>query len=373
MKKKSSLTSVERNSYDIRWNLADAHARQRQTSSEKERIYSRFGDLFSEAENLGYHELETQALCAYLDSINQVTRPKKFFSIYSSSVSMMIVARLIRENNRSVQLVVPTFDNIPDLLKAEKVKLFPRPENMPLVPASKMRGRKKRVIFEVSPNNPTGNFISAKALRELAEYCAANDVWLVLDQTFKAQVSESCFDHYAILDASGVEYIIIEDTGKLWPTLDMKVSFLVASPRLADLLEPIVDDVLLNVSPFILALVKAYSQLSQENEYLFVRSLVRDNREFLRDSLGRSAAPIRVQYPDSMVSVEMLSLTNSVTLKKATDFLASNQIQVLGVDSFYWDGTTPGNQLRISLARDRDYFRESFSALLELLSQLAGS
>ena len=370
MSQHTSLTAIERNSYDIKWNLADAHARQRLSSVETERIYDQLGSIFSEAERANYHDLETQALYAYLDSIKQQTRPTHFFSIYSSSVSMMIVARLIREHRRSVQLVVPTFDNIPDLLKAENIQIVPRTEDTSIFSNEK---NPPGVIFEVSPNNPTGNVISPEQLSEVAKHCAENDIWLVLDQTFKGQVEDACYDHYAILDSAGVNYIVIEDTGKLWPTLDLKVSFIVASPYLAGLLEPIVDDVLLNVSPFILSLVKAYSQLSLETDYHFVRSLIRDNRDFLRESLLRSSAPIRVQFPTSTVSVEMLSLGNFLTQEDASEFLASHQIQVLNARSFYWDGSSPGNQLRISLARDRDYFRASCTAMVDLLAELAGS
>ena len=370
MGQQSSLTAIERDSYDIRWNLADAHARQKLSTVETERIYDQLGSIFSEAEGANYHDLESQAFNAYLDSIKQQTRPRHFFSIYSSSVSMMIVARLIREHRRSVQLVVPTFDNIPDLLKAENIQLIPRTEDSSIFYAEK---NPPGVIFEVTPNNPTGKVIDAAELSEAAEYCAENDIWLVLDQTFKGQVVDACYDHYAILDSTGVNYIVIEDTGKLWPTLDLKVSFIVASPDLAELLAPIVDEVLLNVSPFILSLVKSYSQLSLETEYHFVRSLIRDNRDFLRECLLKSSAPICVQYPASMVSVEMLSVGNSITQESASEFLASHQIQVLNARSFYWDGSSPGNQLRVSLARDRDYFRSSCTLMVDLLTELAGS
>ena len=74
-----------------------------------------------------------------------------------------------------------------------------------------------------------------------------------------------------------------------------------------------------------------------------------------------------------MVSVEMLSLGNSLTQEEASEFLASHQIQVLNARSFYWDGSSPGNQLRISLARDRDYFRASCTAMLDLLTEMAGA
>jgi len=370
MGKTPSLTSIERGSYDIRWNLADAHARQTLTQQEIERIYNQLGSIFSEAQHAHYHDLEREALHAYLDSIKQATKPHHFFSIYSSSVAMLIVARLIREHQRSVQLVVPTFDNIPDLLKAENVVLIPRPENEYSIRTDMQT---PGVIFEVTPNNPTGKVIGPQELLEIAQFCAENDIWLILDQTFKGQVEEACYDHYEILDSSGVDYIIIEDTGKLWPTLDLKVSFIVTTPALAKLVAPIVDDVLLNVSPFILALVKAYSQLSLETDYRSVRTLIHDNREFLRESLRNSTAPLSVAFPSSAVSVEMLKLEKPLDQENASEFLASNQIQVLKADSFYWDGSAPGNQLRISLARDREYFKASCQSMLQLLTDLAGS
>ena len=63
---------------------------------------------------------------------------------------------------------------------------------------------------------------------------------LVIDACFRAFDGRAQFDSYEVLDATGVEYVVIEDTGKLWPTggnqarlrgrLDRAIE-LAASPR----------------------------------------------------------------------------------------------------------------------------------------------
>lgn len=367
---RESLTTIERAALDIGRNLADAHARQHMTLAERQAILANFSSMFEHAREEPYEDLQLRAATAFLASLGQSPPRRTFFTLYASSIAAMVVARALKEAGRSVRLTSPTFDNIHDLLKAADVIVTPRivDKESACEPPKPGLG----CVFEVSPNNPTGHYLALSDLRKLASACAKTDTWLVLDQSFKGHDERSCFDHYQALEESGVSYILIEDTGKLWPTLDLKASFLMTSGDLVQTLEPIVDDVLLNVSPFILELVRRYSEFSLGDGYSSVRDLIATNREHLRSLIAGTERAIVLPYLDSRVGVEVLDLVGDRGLspEQWQDRFNAEELGVLETSNFYWH--EPGShrtQLRISLCRDPAYFASGAQRLMSLVTK----
>ena len=79
----------------------------------------------------------------------------------------------------------------------------------------------------------------------------------------------------------------------------MKVAFLVSNERMADELRPVVDDILLNVSPFHLALVRRYAEYSSEGgrDYDSIRDVIEINRRTLRGEIAAVPELLRLAYP----------------------------------------------------------------------------
>ena len=273
----------------------------------------------------------------------------------------MIVARLLSRRGLDVSLTRPTFDNLHALLKSEKLTVQPRDVTTNLIDEVVAKDWPK-CIFEVSPNNPTGHIIQSADLELLAKVCADTGRLIVLDQSFKGHTKEACFDHYAVLEASGAEYIVIEDTGKLWPTLDMKLAFLMASPKVGEELRAITDDILLNVSPFHLELIKQYAEFSSQctEDYGTIRGVISANRGALRKMVTEFPALLEVAYPQSDVGVEVLNVEPDHYMDLMTQ-LESRNVAVLPTDKFFW-GTShePGrSQIRVALCRDEQYMEEA--------------
>lgn len=362
-----SLTTVERTQLDVSRNLADAHARQQMSPAEQASVLDRFSGLFALSRDMPYVELESRAAGAFLASLGQSPPRRRFFTLYSSSIATMVVARALAEARRRTSLTSPTFDNIHALLSASGVVVTPR-----LVGAQPPNAftSTQGCVFEVTPNNPTGDYLTEPELRELALACVESDTWLVLDQSFKGHDARACFDHYSVLEETGVSYIVIEDTGKLWPTLDLKASFVLCSDDLVSRLEPIVDDVLLNVSPFILQLIRTYSEFSIEDGYDSVRSVISTNRRYLRDQLRRSDGALSCPCPGSRVGVEVVDLdaNRGRSCREWLDRFEAHGLGVLDTSYFYWhEPEVNHTQLRISLCRDPDYFSSGVDQLLTLV------
>jgi len=286
---------------------------------------------------------------------------------YSSSVAMEILARALSDSVRSVALVHPTFDNIADILLGNGLNLLPIREQQVFDDIESFDiPTEADCLFITTPNNPTGRVLNAAALARIADECAARRIILALDTSFRGFDERACFDHYAILEGSTARYVVIEDSGKLWPTLDAKVGLLAYSKNLDLPIDRIYTDILLGVSPFIMALVTSFAADAIDGGLHQLRAEIRERRTAVRDILKDGPG---VSFPDadSSISVERLELSE----QSATAFwrrLRAEGIDTLPCPPFYWADRSRGDRyLRIALARPADVVAAAASGIKEAL------
>jgi hypothetical protein len=97
------------------------------------------------------------------------------------------------------------------------------------------------------------------------------------------------WDQYAVLRESGVSFIAIEDTGKVLPLRDLKIGTCICSADLYEDCARLHNDLLLNVSPFILKLNTEVLRLVGEHGIDRLLATVETNRKIVRDSLRGSS------------------------------------------------------------------------------------
>ncbi|WP_330285447.1 enduracididine biosynthesis enzyme MppP [Streptomyces sp. NBC_00576] len=348
-----NLTQFEFLALNSEFNIADGHARQPLTPGQS-KIVNDLPLLFEEGEKRPVEELEREAHAAFFKSLGQhryPTAPGRVLSCYSSSVAMEIVSRALACAIDSVALVHPTFDNIADLLRGNGLKLVPLEED-PLHGDDLAPSLLKSVgcVFVTTPNNPTGRVMSAERLRRLAEQCAEYGVVLALDTSFRGFDTRAHYDHYEILDASGVSWVVIEDTGKLWPTLDLKVGMLVRSENLGLPVGKIYSDILLGVSPLILGMVRRFSEDAAAGGLAELHTFIAAQRAVVRSELA-GLPTVGVPDPDSRASVERVLLKH-MTGTQAWEALREHNIYALPCRPFYWADQARGDRtLRLALAR----------------------
>ncbi|MFJ5631799.1 aminotransferase class I/II-fold pyridoxal phosphate-dependent enzyme [Streptomyces goshikiensis] len=347
-----NLTSMETAALLGGLNLSDGHPRMPLTASQREIIDS-LPVLFNEAEKRVFEEVEAEAQRTFLHGIGQLCAPiatGRLVTCYSSSVAMDITARALAQRTGHVALVHPTFDNIPDLLRGRGLTLLPVTE------AELERGEPELpdevgAVFVTTPNNPTGWVLSEDGLRRLAAYCARTGRVLAMDTCFRAQDPRAQYDTYAILTDSGAEWVVIEDTGKLWPTLELKAGFLAWGENTDLPLLEYFSDVLLSVSPLILLMITKFAQDASDGGYAELQELVRRNRQALAEVLAGSS--VELTDPGARVSVARLTLPedgpDAIALYEE---LAKDGTHVLPCGPFHWDRHGDGTrQIRIALAR----------------------
>ena len=134
---------------------------------------------------------------------------------------------------------------------------------------------------------------------------------LVVDFCFRFYAAElPRWSQYELLQRSGVSFITIEDTGKTWATLDMKIGMLVCSDDLHDEFYHRHDDLLLNVSPFHLALLTEFiDDTIVHGADATIGFYVRQNLEILREAFTDSVLSARRRARVPTVTVAWIRLT----------------------------------------------------------------
>ncbi|MFI1717732.1 enduracididine biosynthesis enzyme MppP [Streptomyces sp. NPDC053513] len=349
-----NLTQFETLALASPMNLADGHARQHLTAAQG-KIVSELPDLWAEAVLRPVDEIEREAAESFFGMLGQHGHPfaaGRTLSCYSSSVAMEILARSLVTTTDAVALIHPTFDNIPDILRGVGLRLVPVEEDRAHdedLPAELLE--EVGCVFITTPNNPTGRVMSEDRLRRLAGQCAEHGVVLALDTSFRGFDPAAQFDHYAVLDASGCRWVVIEDTGKLWPTLELKIGWLVRSAEVDLPIEKIHSDILLGTSPLVLLLVKRFADDGADGGLAELQRTIADHRALVRAALD-GVPDVSFVDEHARVSVERLHVGSRLGMD-VWSAVRSRSLYVLPCQKFHWARPQEGERmLRLALSRD---------------------
>ena len=208
-----------------------------------------------------------------------------------------------------------------------------------------------QAIMLTHPNNPTGLVTPEDHLRSLAKHAARHGQTVIIDASFRGQVRDAQYDTYAVLDDAGAEWIVIEDTGKLWATHELKIGLLAYSENSMLPIQRAFSESLLAASPVVLQLITALAADWQAGGYERARDLVERNRAAVAEAVG--AAGLRLADPDSQISVARIELPPGGPDSSALyrEILARG-VHVLPCAPFHWADPQEGLRfIRLSLAR----------------------
>lgn len=345
-----NLTELELKAEGAGLNLADGHARQ-DLSPTQQVIIERLPQLFAEAGRRSVPDLDRQLHSGFLGALGQqdALHVGQVLSCYSSSVATEIVGRALhRAGRRIVGVQHPTFDNIPDVLAGVGLELRAVDEMALQDPALLPLGLD--ALFVTTPNNPTGTVLEAESLAVLAGHCAERGMVLVLDSCFRGFDARTWYDHYQVLDVSGVEWVVIEDTGKVFPSLDLKVGLLAVSRSSTLPVRRIYTDLLLGVSPLITLVLTEFSRDGANGGFVRLHEFIAANRATLREAV--EGLDYDAWCDDSRISVQRIRLPDGIHADEASALLRRDGLHVLPCTQFHWSRPGEGQQhLRVALSR----------------------
>lgn len=346
------------------FNLADGHSRQAQTRTQLDLLQG-LPTWFLDSASADQEGVEERFATAFLDLAGQssaLVLPAPSYH-YSASVAIAVLAHALAQRDGPVGVMHPTFDNIPALLQRHRVPIEPV-ESTAVVAGGFEVPAHLGALFLVCPNNPTAETLTPECLRDIARQCAARDVLLVIDFSFRFTSELQAWDQYAILAESGVSFACIEDTGKTWPLLDLKVGMIISDPRTQESVRAIADDYLLNVSPLVFRMLTEYIESDPSRSWLEVVDI---NRHELAGALSDTGA--QIAEGAAPVSVAWLTLPPGWDGDELCRWLSARGVSLCPGAQFYWNAPERGRgHVRVALLRPVDYFGSAVAQLRRLLS-----
>lgn len=358
----ASLTEHEvraRNSPGILAALADGHAAQYDEGFIAA-AWERMPEFARNAATIRDYEADDAFRTAYMNLTGQFFGLKHPFKLQPhATASIGNVMALCKLRRWRLQLLEPAFDNI--ALKARElgVELLPLPEEQLLAEGERMIDTETcDAVMLVAPNNPTGVEFPILLLERIAARCAEHGLTLIIDASFRAY-DGSRADHYAIVEKAGCSWIIIEDTGKLLATHELKASLISCSRGLRRDLFEIVEVDVLGVSKVTLQLLThLLLELQSRGLEVTVHRRVQEARQLIREACrGTILRPAR-GAEKSTLPVEWLEITDDRYDDNAiVAHLAHHGLAALPGRQFFWSSAGElrprSRYIRLSLLKPR--------------------
>ncbi|MBO1537500.1 aminotransferase class I/II-fold pyridoxal phosphate-dependent enzyme [Pseudomonas sp. OA65] len=375
--KNQSLTEHEVFGLSAQYNLADGHS-YISAKTHFSSVLPELPDLWSSAVETPIPQMEMAFKDIFADyfALPGLKNHKHFSVCPTASNSIDIVGAWARSKQLKIGLVEPTFDNLAQLLRRREVELQAVPENVfsDLGLLERLiQDKKLDALFMVNPNNPTGFVIDAVMMRNIVELCHRLNIILILDTSFRF-CHKTAIDEYALLVEKGASFIILEDTGKQWPTLDAKASLLSYSKNLAQEIRAIYEEIYLCCSNFVLRVIIAFIEATLKRGGLsYVHSIVTQNAEIVRSQLAGTRVSVDSPHSYSGMTVMWLNIKRTgLSDLELTDYLATYDVAVLPGRYFYWDSheVAGHDRIRIALLKPDGQFKFSLSRLRQALLEL---
>lgn len=356
------------------YNMADGHAYRAWSQAEMDVIDST-PEKFRQVDRREYKAIEAKYFDCFYALGRQTLDTDHFerFPCFTASSGIEIIANYLRLNELSVTLIEPCFDNLKDILRRHQIPLTVFPEQKVATAGGEfqqfLESIDTDVIFLVSPNNPSGVTIARDNLVRIAEFCREQGKTLILDTCFRFYLPfDEVYDQYRIIIDADVDCIFIEDTGKTWPTVELKAPFIAVSKRLVEPIARINSDFLLHVSPFTMAMMTDFLWLSRQDGLAHIREVIAANRSVLYTELSDTfLEPVERPF----MSVSWVKINAPISSEQLTATLQAHDVHVLPGNHFFWSDESQGdNYLRIALSRDPDTFSRGAARLGEICRSL---
>jgi aspartate/methionine/tyrosine aminotransferase len=371
-----NLTGYEIDSLHRCLNLTDGHAF-RQWSAAEEEIIERSPRLFRNHSRQMQAGIEREYIKDFLHLGKQTWDGQAFgyLMCFTASMAFEIIANYLRLNQLTLTLIEPCFDNLADIFLRHRIPVLPFSDAWLESRNDEFQQALSSITTDaiclVTPNNPTGNTLSEENLRSLVTFCKQNQIVLILDNCFRAYLPRnSLYDQHRIILDADIDAFLIEDTGKTWPTAEIKAPFF-AVTRGHGLFEQtyaIYTDFLLHVSPVGIKLVHEFVRLSQQDDMAYIHEIVAVNRTQLYESIsGTFLTPVERRFS----SVAWLRIDHKWDGLQLKQFLDERSVFVLPGHQFFWHDRRQGERfIRVALTRDAEMFREAVSLLGDVCREL---
>lgn len=370
-----TLTDYEMDGLRTYYCLADGHAYQ-DLHPTFTKIVESLPQIWRDAVKQSLPEAEQLFNNSYASLIHAIVLKnyENFRICPTASNSIDLVAAVLKSLELKAVMIEPTFDNLALLVRRRGVPLS-AVEDKKLYDAAESDDidnifpnlKNFDALFLVHPNNPNGLILSEDAFKNIVSFCKKYSIVLVIDNCFRAY-RRNFFSDYALLIESSVSFMVFEDTGKVWPTQDLKASLIYFSEDLKTLFNEIYNEVYLCMSNFTLGILSSFFD---ETTKMGIQKTIWDVVDNRRNMLRKVIEGSRLSIPDiskkSNLPVEWLiySLSDKNDLSICQELKRLN-LAVLPGRQFFWNSSNSAHHqkyLRISLMKPETVFLNGLNIL----------
>lgn len=218
---------------------------------------------------------------------------------------------------------------------------------------------KTRVVFINTPGNPAGNMISEQQLKELADFCLENNLWLVCDEVYSMITFDETHTSLRKAAANLENVVIIDGLSKSHAMTGWRLGWTVASTKFSQRLLDFTSSTIFGCCQFVQD--AAAFALTNDEEYIQgVREEYRQRRNYVCERVANIPG-ISCQVPKAgmfvMIKVDELAENG---LRFAEDLLKKEKVSVLPGIGF---GESTTNYVRVSLAQPINVLKPAFDRI----------
>ncbi|MHA1581073.1 MAG: aminotransferase class I/II-fold pyridoxal phosphate-dependent enzyme [Candidatus Baldrarchaeia archaeon] len=290
-----------------------------------------------------------------------------------SSEANFLTALATVEKGDTIVVEMPNYMQIPGLLKwrgAKVIEIWRKPERNFQLSTDELvkiiEEYKPKAFFAINPNNPTGQFLKEKELREIAEAANKNNTMLVFDEVYRGLEHDSPTPP-SIIDIVGVEKgVVISGLSKVFGLPGPRIGWIVAGKKLIEKLWAIKDYTTIapsNISDHIATI--ALSENIREKLVERAKKIVKENKNTLRNLSSKYSDVMRIVWPEAtpifMAEINWAENSEEICEKLFKD---------------YGILITPGTcfnlskYIRITLGPEPRKYRKDVAELFEALAEL---
>jgi len=367
-----TLTDYEQLGFFTEANLADGHA-YHELSSTQLKIIERLEEIWHRADSQSIPASERSFLEAFssLISSDGLRKVSNYMVLPTASNSIDLIGAYLHAKKLRVMLTHPTFDNLALLLRRRGVPITPISDD-DIIDVRQLNSKlgDVDVLFLVNPNNPTGTNLSKEQFISVVDACNRAKVSIIFDASFRLYYPQ-LWDSYEILNNLGASYIVFEDTGKVFPTQDMKASLLCCSSEHATALQILYNEVYLCVSKFTLGVLSEFILDAGSEANATFHYEVQERRKLLRSKIDPTF--IDPRSTSSRIGVEWMRIPDSARSDiEFVETMRSLGLTVLPGRNFFWERSGSSDTVRnfrVSLMKPLREFELGIDILSSYLSR----
>jgi len=223
-----------------------------------------------------------------------------------------------------------------------------------------------KLVFINTPGNPAGNMIDAAQLKQLAQYCLENNLWLVCDEVYSMITFEE--EHTSLRKAAEKidNVILIDGLSKSHAMTGWRLGWTVASTEFSQHLLGFTSSTIFGCCQFVQD--AAAFALTNDEEYIHgVREEYKQRRNYICDRVNHIPG-ISCQTPKAgmfiMIKVDQLAKDG---LSFAEDLLKKQKVSVLPGVGF---GQSTNAYVRVSLAQPINVLKPAFDRIEKYAREL---